>query len=394
LAKRRTYLDYASSTPIDEALYRRMPRIPAHVLAVNPSALHKEGVQLRRYLDDARTRVASVLDAHADEIIFTSGATESDNLAIAGTLNQWMTNGIDPNEIIVFSSELEHASVSETIEQFSQKGVQHNIFPIEEGIINPKHIIIPETAKAVFVTVLYASNEIGTVQPIADIAKRLRKLKKERPELVTAFHTDATQAPAHLPLRIPKLGVDLMTLGATKLYCRKGAGVLYKKRSLKFRPIMNGGGQERGLRPGTEPVQLIHEFSHALEHAAKIQEEETKRVKELQTYFESELKNHFHRFKITAEKLLRSPHITHVGMPDFDSELMVLELDARGIAVSSKSACKNEEGSVSPIVEKLYGRGWGAVRFSFGRETTMRQLQRIIRAIDAILRKYSNIKAK
>jgi cysteine desulfurase len=379
------YLDYASSTPIDRRMRRSIPRVSTHA---NPNALHKDGVVLGRILEESRVRVSKILDVHADEIIFTSGATESDNLAILGTLNQWMKDGIDPKDIIVFSSELEHASVSEVINTFIQKGIQHNIFPIDDGVVNGKYVIIPDNAKAVFVSVMYVSNEIGTVQPIADIAKRIRKLKKLHPDVQFVFHTDATQAPAHLPLRIPTLGVDLMTLGATKLYCTKGVGVLYKKKAIKLMPIMYGGGQERGLRPGTQPVELIHEFSYALEHAVSIQEKETERIKELRDYFEEKVTSTFPQVTITAKKLPRSPHITHIGVPKFDSELLVLELDVRGVAVSAKSACKNEEGNESPVVEKLYGPGWGAIRFSFGRMTTKRELDKATKALRSVFKKY------
>jgi cysteine desulfurase len=392
--KSRTYLDYASSTPVDAKflryLRRQLPHVSDDVFAANPSALHREGVAARRVIDAARARVARVLDAHADEIIFTSGATESDNLAIVGTLTQWIADGIDPKDIVIFSSELEHAAVVEAIVPFVERGAQHNSFPIGEGVIDAKGILVPEHAKAVLITVMYVSNEIGTVQPIAEIAKRVRKLRKLYPETIFVLHTDATQAPAHVPLRVATLGVDLMTLGATKLYCHKGIGVLFKKRSLKLQPMMHGGGQERGLRPGTEPVQLIHEFSYALEYAALIREEETKRIQELQTYFESELKRHFPNIKITAEKLSRSPHITHVGVSDFDSELLVIELDARGIAVSAKSACKNDNDDESGIVEKLYGKNYGAIRFSFGRMTARSDLKHGLKALKAVLLKYTH----
>lgn len=380
-----TYLDVASSTPLDLKLCRMIPEVEA---TANPSALHKAGVRLQKILTEARDRVARTLEVHSDEIIFTSGATESDNLAIAGTLGQWIERGIDPKDIMVYSSELEHAGVSEIIERFVGAGVQHNIFPIEEGVVDPKHLIVPETARAVLVSVMYVSNEIGTVQPIAEIAKRIRKLKKLHPETEFIFHTDATQAPSHFSLRIPSLGVDLLTLGATKLYCTKGVGMLYKRRAIKLTPVMYGGGQERGLRPGTQPVELIHEFSYALQYAAAIRDAETKRVKELQSYFEHELTKRFPKLVVTAKALERSPHITHIGIPNFDSELMVLELDARGIAVSAKSACKNEEDSESPVVEKLYGPSYGAVRFSFGRMTKKRHLTKALRALGKVLKKY------
>lgn len=387
--KSRTYLDFASSTPLDKRMLRSVPQIPFDLEGANPGALHREGVRLSGYVRDARVRTARVLGAQPDEIIFTSGATESDNLAIVGTLLEWQARGIPLDDIVVVSSALEHAAVAETIESFTDRGVQHTIMPLGEGVVDPKHLMITLNAKAVLVTVMYVSNEIGTIQPIALIAKRIRKLRKERPETIFVFHTDATQAPAHCDLRVATLGVDMMTLGATKLYGHKGVGVLYKKRSLSIRPILFGGGQEQGLRPGTVPVDLVHEFSFALEYAQMHREEETARVRELQAYFESEVSTRFPSLRITGQGQARSPHISHVGIPSFDSELMVLELDARGIAVSAKSACKNSDENESAIVGSLYGASWGAVRISFGRMTVKKDIDKLLKAFVSIFRKYN-----
>jgi cysteine desulfurase len=260
--------------------------------------------------------------------------------------------------------------------------------PTTNGVVSASHITIPEGIRVLIVSIMYVNNEIGTVQPIKEIAKRIRKLRKDNPEVSIVFHTDATQAPLHHNLRVDQLGVDLMTLGATKLYTHKGVGVLYKKRSINLVPIVRGGGQERGLRPGTEPTELIHTFAHALAYAQNISEKETARIKELQTYFETQLKEHIPEAYITAESEVRTPHITHVAIKGMDSELMVIELDARGIAVSAKSACKNEEDQESPIVEQIYGTGYGAVRFSFGRMTTKKDIDSAVRSLHAVIQKY------
>jgi cysteine desulfurase len=216
---------------------------------------------------------------------------------------------------------------------------------------------------------------------------RVRKLRKEYPDKTILFHTDATQAPLYFNLRVDQLGVDMMTLGATKLYTHKGVGVLYKKRNVNLAPILRGGGQEKGLRPGTEPVELIHNFAHALAYAQERREEEAKRITDLQTYFEATLVQE-RPVHITAKGSPRSPHISHVAIKDFDSELLVIELDAKGIAVSAKSVCKNEEDQESSIVESIYGKGWGAVRFSFGRKTREGELDRTVRALKKIFDKY------
>lgn len=382
----RVYLDYASATPLDARMMRKTPRLSRAVLGANPSALHREGVEARRAINDARARIAGILHAHADEIIVTSGATESDNLALAGTLNRWITEGAAPETIAVVASELEHAAVSETIAAVPR--VFRIVLPAPEGVVDIKGLQFTPTITKVLISVMYVNNEIGTEQPIRDIAKAIRRIRKDRPDLEIIFHVDATQAPLHNCLNVAQLGVDLMTLGATKLYTHKGIGVLYKKRTSKLLPIMHGGGQEYGLRPGTESVELIHSFVHALAYAQSIREQETTRVRALQRYFEEKVVVEIPEAMITAQDKPRTPHISHVAIPNFDSELLVIELDAHGIAVSAKSACKNEEGNESPIVEMLYGKNVGAIRFSLGRQTTKKHLTKTIRALKNVVNKY------
>lgn len=389
--QKQIYLDYASRTPLDKAMLDRMPAIDPSYLGANPSAIHARGVALRSTLAAARTRVAKVFGAHDDEIIFTSCATESDNLALGGAIRACMADGMSANEICVYSSAFEHAAIKETVAAFERGGVKHIVMDTPETIVEPRDIVVLEGMKAVIVSVLYVHNEIGTVQPIATIAKRIRFLRKQHPAVRFVFHTDATQAPAHFPLDAQHLGVDLMTIGTTKLYCANGVGILYKKRSVKLVPLLYGGGQEFGLRPGTEPVALIDECSRALQYAQKIREHETNRVRELQTYFESEVKKISPMIKISAEHVHRTAHISHVAFPNFDSELMVLELDARGVAVSAKSACEYEQENQSAIVEKLYGTQWGAVRFSFGRMTRRRDIDAAVKAMRAVFEKYKKV---
>lgn len=384
----RIYLDYASSTPVDARMHRTFPKLSQTVIGANPSALHTEGVQARKAINDARARVAKTLNAHADEIIFTSGATESDNLALVGAIEGFLKKGIVLSDIAVITSVLEHAAVLEPLAPYKDKGLFTMTIPAQHGVIDPKHIMIPESAKAVIVSIMYVNNEIGTVQPIKDIAKRVRKLRKEYPDKTILFHTDATQAPLYFNLRVDQLGVDMMTLGATKLYTHKGVGVLYKKRNVTLMPIMRGGGQEKGLRPGTEPIELIHAFAHALAYAQDKREEETKCIAELQTYFEEQLLANIPEISITSKNHERAPHITHIGIKNFDSELLVIELDAKGIAVSAKSACKNEEDQESSIAESIYGKGYGAIRFSFGRKTTKGELDRAVKALQKVFDKY------
>lgn len=393
----RLYFDFASSTPIDFEMMKSFPKVPVAAQNANPSALHTEGVLAKKYLSDARQRCADVLLSHANEIIFTSGATESDNLAIMGTINHFLEQGIDSENICIATSTFEHSAVLEPIKGLAQKGIQFQNFVNIHGVVVPSSLTLPEGIRALLVSAMYVHNEIGTVQPIAEIAKRVRYLRKTNPDVEILFHVDATQAPLYYSLNVQKLGIDMMTLGATKLYCPKGVGLLYKRRSLSLSPILLGGGQEYGMRPGTEVLALIDSFSHALLYADKKRESSREKITLLQNYFEKRVKELLLDVRITAQESERAPHISHIQVPGFDSELLVLELDARGISLSSKSACKNEESTPSyDKAEWLETAGdteqhIGTLRFSFGRTTTKKMIDRAVNALVSVIKKYSNV---
>ncbi len=387
LKKKRIYLDYASSTPLDQRMLSSFPKIPVWASGANPGALHKEAAALKRVLLGAREVASRGVGAQKDEIIFTSGATESDNLAVFGFLKNQIEQGIDPKEIAVYVSSFEHSAIEESVKNI-YKGIKIYKLPQEGGYVLPNSLSIEEGVKVALVSIIFVQNEIGTVQDIKEIAKRLRKLRKENPEKNIVFHTDATQAPLYYDLNVLRLGVDMMTLGATKLYCPKGVGMLFKKRTIKLSPIIYGGGQELGLRPGTEPVELIHKFAHALSYAQAQYERAHNETLELQNYFENKVKKEFPQIVVTGEGE-RSPHVTHLVVPNIDSELLVLEFDARGIAVSSKSACKNDQDQDSGIMNLLYpNQNLGAVRISYGRKTTKRELNKTIKALGEVFKKY------
>jgi cysteine desulfurase len=388
LKKKRIYLDYASSTPVDLEMLNSFPKIPAKFLGANPNALHYEGLMLSKALSNARSVAARSIRAQVDEIVFTSNATESDNLAIIGSVQHFLSQGFLPQEIIVYVSPFEHSAVSESIKSLSP-GIPVCFLKQEQGYVNIKNIVFTKDIKVVIFSVMLVQNEIGTLQYIKEITKQIRKLRKEYTDVQIIFHTDATQAPLFYDLNVLRLGVDMMTLGATKLYTQKGVGMLYKKRGTKLSPISHGGGQEYGLRPGTEPVELIHNFAYSLSYAQNNYEKEFLRIKSLQEYFEDKILQVLPVIKITAFKNDRTPHITHLVVPDIDSELLVIELDARDIAVSSKSACKNEDSAESELLSLLYpDQNLGAIRVSYGRKTTKRELDKTIEAIGEVLKKY------
>jgi cysteine desulfurase len=391
---RRIYLDYASSTPLDHGMLNTFPVLSEAALQANPSALHQEGQLAKKALRDARTLVAKTLMAHDDEIIFTSNATESDNLALHGAVLAAIAHpptedSTHSTKVAIITTDSEHSAVLETVKKLSAN-IETTILETENGLLDPRAITIAEGVTVAIVSILYVNNEIGVVQPIYDIAKRVRYLRKHHPAVTIILHVDATQAPLHYSLNVQKLGIDMMTLGATKLYCPKGVGLLYVKRGTAIQPIVYGGGQEFGLRPGTEPIQLIHDFAHALAYAQTTYEKYSEKISAIQKETELLIQKLIPHAVITAHALARTPHISHIALEGFDSELLVIELDARGFAVSAKSACKNEEVNESDIVTRIYGQGWGAVRISYGRNTTSEDTKKAILALQNILTKYSH----
>lgn len=353
----KIYLDYASS---------------ALKSAANPSAIHALGLAERRKLDLVREGVAKILGAHANEVIFTSGATESNNLAILGS----------PKGHIV-TTNIEHASVLETARA---RGNVTFVEVEENGIVDPKKIKKAMKPDTVLVSVMYANNEIGTIQPIKEIVKEVRHFNKVNNTHVV-FHTDATQAINYLPINVEKLGVDLMSFNAAKIYGPKGVGVLYKRRNIKLSPIMHGGEQEFGLRPGTENVAANGALLKALQKVEKAKEKETKRLTDLRDYFFKKLPKGVY---VNGDRVNRLPNNINITIPNIPSDLLVIELSARGISASAKSACKAGDGKASYVISainKKIKETDGSLRFSLGLETTKKDIDDTLKALNEILSK-------
>ena len=269
------YLDHASATPIDADVFRAMNSAESTTKGANPNAIHSLGVVARRLVEQAREFVAQSLSSHTDEIIFTGSGTESVALAIRGVVKNY--TGTHLPHIVTTS--VEHSAVLENCRLLEKEGKANVTYLAidERGIVNPRDVrdvLRPET---VLVSVMYANNEIGTVQPIEEIAKEIRHFKKTHTSSYPLFHTDACQAMNYLfTENIEKLGVDLLSFNGSKIYGPKGVGVLFKKRSVTLAPLYAGGGQEFGLRSGTENVSAIVGIGHALLKAKRIKEKESK----------------------------------------------------------------------------------------------------------------------
>lgn len=363
---KKIYLDYASSALPDSA---------------NPGAIHELGVKEKNRLERARVSIARILGSQSDEIIFTSGATESNNLAILGMAA--------PH---IVTTNIEHASVLEICKHLEKtKEAKVTFVAVEKsGIVDPKKIKKALQPNTILVSVIYANNEIGTIQPIREIAKEIRHFNKIHSQKTKKiyFHTDATQAINYLPVNVEKLGVDLMSWNSAKIYGPKGVGALFMRRGTPLHPIMWGGNQEFKLRPGTENVEGAVALARALEKTERIKEKEVKRLTGLRDYFMSRL-NLDSKLVINGDLEARLPNNVNISIPKIPSDLLVIELSARGIMASAKSACKSGDEAPSHVIAAVRGKtaDEGSLRFSLGRQTTKEDIDYTIKSLSQILTK-------
>lgn len=394
----RIYLDHAAATPVDERVFSAMLPYFAEQYA-NPSSIHKEGVIARRGVEDARSLLATALSVLKDEIVFTGGATESANLALLGTVEAWKKDHPNRTPHLIVSA-IEHDAVFGAARALEAQGARISIAPVTaSGVVDTEELNTMIEEDTVLIAVMYANNEIGTIQPIPEIAKRIRKWKKEfrgvvRSERVTGdgryplLYTDASQAPNYLDCRASLLGVDMMTLSSGKIYGPKGAGLLFVSRGVPFLPVFHGGGQEAGYRPGTENVPVIIGFAHAFELATAMREEENTRLLDIRTQTERLLKETFSDITIngTADRI---PNNINFSFPAVDHEFLALALDARGFAVATKSACSETEAEVSHVLLALRAKGddegpVSGIRVSMGRQTTISDMTEFVATLSVI----------
>ncbi|MDQ5949790.1 MAG: cysteine desulfurase [Patescibacteria group bacterium] len=385
------YLDYASNTPVDAGVLAIINKASG-VYFGNPSALYKEGVLAKEALSHARKDIAKVFDVHSDEIIFCGSGTESNNMALAGVIEGYLLKSEDKtkNPHVIISA-IEHSSLIEPVQFLRSTGINVTIVPVDkEGIVGPKSVREALTKDTVFVSVMYANNEIGTIQPISEIAKAIRHFKKTNALTgpYPIFHTDATQAINYLPLRVPPLGVDMLTCNGSKIYGPKGMGMLYKKRGIPFSSMLKGGDQEFGFRPGTENTPGILGFTHALLLAEKIKEKEVKRLTTLRDFLISEVKKEFPGIELNGHETLRLPNNINFTFHGIESDALVIGLDAKGVRVSSKSACKIGDEHASHVIMALSKKNSpedGSLRITLGRLTEKKDIVYFVRALNEVV---------
>jgi len=398
---KRIYFDHAAATPVDPRVMKAMePFWSAHF--ANPGAIHKEGVLARKAVEVARAEIATLLGVHADEIVFTGSATESCNLALVGTVRAWQNAHLGRTPHIVVS-QIEHDAVLEPARMLEATGVRVTRLPVDaRGAVDLAALSTALDADTVLVSLMYANNEIGTIQPIREVSKIIRKWKKdvrgvtrdgkpEGDERYPLFHTDATQAANYLDMSIPRLGVDLLTMNAAKIYGPKGVGLLAVLRDTPIDAMIVGGGHERGRRAGTENIPAIIGFAEALGITREMAEGESARLAALRDYAIGGLKQ-VAGLIVNGDGHERLPNNINFSLPDVDVEFLCLQLDAQGFAVATKSACNETDAETSHVLVSLRDAEQSdapqsGIRLSFGRTTTGEQVEHFVTTLRAIIQK-------
>jgi cysteine desulfurase len=387
--KQTIYLDYAAATPVSKTVYDAMQPYFTDKF-YNPSATYLAAKSVRADVDSERAKVAQTLGARPAEIIFTAGGTEANNLAIKGVAMSF------PGSHVV-STALEHDSVRLPMQFLAEQGWNYTeVTPNPDGIVDPNAVIKAVTDKTVLVSVMYANNEIGTVQPIREISQALQKIKDQRRQagndLPLYLHTDACQAANYLDLHVSRLGVDLMTLNGGKIYGPKQSGMLYAASHVELQPLIHGGGQELNRRSGTENIAGIVGFAMALQEAQAKRHAEIKRLQDLQTQFISQLQERIPKLVINGSLKHRLPNNVHVTIPGQDNERLIFGLDEAGIQAAAGSACSASKEEPSHV---LFGIGLtekeaqASLRFTMGRETDKTALMNCVDTLAKLVASYN-----
>ncbi len=420
--KKNIYLDHAGATPVDKEVAKKVAFYEREFFA-NPSAIYETGVKVRNIIEESRGKIAKLINAHPDEIIFTGSGTESDALAILGTITNYqparshegsgagglrITNEDSDKKLPhIVTTQIEHPAVLENFKMLGKNGQAEVTYVSvdKNGIVNLSELEESLKENTILVSVMYANNEIGTVQPIEEIAKIIRRFRKSNSysSRFPLFHSDACQAMNYLPTEnIEKLGVDLMTFNSSKIYGPKGVGVLYKKRSVVLSPLYLGGGQEFNLRSGTESVALVAGLAIALEKVNKIKNKEIDRLTKIRDYGIEKLlslsNSSGYKIVLNGGNEKRLPNNINISIRGISSELLVIELSARGIFVSEKSACKSDDDEGSYVIKAIRkicpkdGLEEGSLRITLGQCNKKSDMDVLYRELKKILEKYNGWK--
>lgn len=403
-------MDYAATAYVDPRVKKAMDVFWTKEFG-NPGAIYDEGREAKKAVETARKDIAKIIGAKSEEIIFTSGGTESNNLAIFGVCGFDCFNfsrlypqaGSDagsesrqskPLKIPhIITTKFEHHAVLYPIRFLEKQGFNVTYLNVgEDGIVNPEDVKKALKKETILVSIMYANNEIGTIQPIAEIGKIIKNCKLQTKNQKTVFHIDACQASGYLNLDVSKLGVDLMTINGSKMYGPKGVGFLYVKNGVNLAPMMYGGGQEKGLRPGTENVPGIIGIAEAL----KIAQKETKQLIGLRDYFIKRLLSEIPETHLNGHPKKRLPNNVNVSILGIEGESVILYLDELGISCSTGSACNSESLDPSHVIlalGKSHGYAHGSIRFTLGKRSAKKDIDYVMKVLPDIVKKLRSISA-
>ena len=375
---KRIYLDYAATTPTHPDVVKAM--LPYFTEAFgNPSSIYSYGQEAKGAIEEARVKVASLISARGEEIVFTSGGTEADNFAIKGVA---FANERKGNHII--TSPIEHHAVTETCNFLKRRRFRITYLPVDGyGMVDPDDVRKAITDKTILISVMRANNEMGTIEPIAEIA-RIAK------EAGVYFHTDAVQAVGHIPVDVNELGVDLLSMSAHKLYGPKGVGALYIRKGTKLTPFMHGGEQERRRRASTENVPGIVGFGKAAELARQEMSKEAERLTSLRDRLVKGLLERIDHTHLNGHPIIRLPNNVNVSVDFVEGESMLLTLDLEGICASTGSACSSSSLEPSHMLLAIglsHEQAHGSLRFSLGKWTTEEDIERVLDVLPGVVAK-------
>ncbi len=374
---KKIYMDHAATTPCDSEVLEAMQPYFTEVFG-NPSSLHSFGREAKKAINEAREKVAALIGADPTEIIFTSGGTESNNFALQGIAFA------NERKNHIITSKVEHAAILETCKFLEKRGFQVTYLPVDQfGMINPKDVATFITDKTILVSIMHANNEVGTIEPIAEIAEIVKKKG-------IYFHTDAVQTVGQIPVNVNELKVDLLSASSHKFYGPKGVGFLYVKKGTKITPFLHGGEQERGRRGSTENVPGIVGLGKAAEIAARDMGSRVKHLKSLRDKLIEGILKNIPDTKLNGHPEKRLPKNADFLVKYIEGESMLLKLDLAGIAVSTGSACSS--GSLEPShvllacgIDKVDAHG--SLRFTLGKNNTEEDINYVLRVFPEIVSK-------
>lgn len=383
---RKVYLDHSATTPVDGRVLEAMLPYLTEKFG-NASSVHYFGQEARAAVDRARRSVAGLIGARPNEIVFTSGGTEANNLAIRGLCEAARDNGRH-----LITSQIEHPSVRGVCDELEKRGWNITRLPVHQrGIVRIEDVRAALRPETVLISVMLANNEIGTIQPVAEIGKLVRE-ERAAGRRYLWLHTDAVQAGGRIPINVEELGCDLLSLSAHKMYAPKGTGALFAKRGLRMTSQIVGGHQERERRAGTESVPNIVAFGVAAELARQELGQRADQAQMLRDKFEAGVKSRIEDIVFNGDPNSRLPNVSNISFRFIEGEGLLINLDLQGVAVSTGSACSSGTLEPSPVIRALghdEELARGSIRFSFGKDNTAEDVDYVV---DVLQRAVTNLR--